>query len=420
MRPGRSGRSPQRGIGRRQFVVGAGLAALGGPAFLTACSDDSGGGGPAGPSPGATGGLQLASPSNPVTWPITPGNQPIADGLSPEQGATLQVYNWADYVEPAVIAAFETTYRCKVNISTFDDMDEALAKVSSGTTPFDVWMGVGYDVIARLVTGSLIRPLNHSYIPNISNVWPSFTNPWYDQNWQYSVPFTVYTSGLGWRTDMMKTDPYQLRVHWDTLWDTRYRGLTAVWDDSRSTIEMCLLKEGIADVNSGRAEDLDRAGSQLMRLSRTTQPALTIEMYLDFPAGKYAQCTIWSGDIVNAAAAADDPSVFRYWYGEDGGMVDNDLLLLPKSGANPVLGHLFLNHMLDSRVAMQNFGFMGYQPPQVSVNPDTMVEQGLVPENLSSVVIREGDFRFGAPALELSPEVKAAWQNTWLAFKGGA
>ena len=417
MPPGRSGGSPRRGIGRREFVVGAGLAALGGPALLTACTDDSGE--PAGATPTPTGSLRLASPSNPVTWPISPNNAPIADGLPPEQNATLQVYNWADYVDPAAIAAFEASYRCKVNVTTFDDMDEALSKVREGIVPFDVWMGVGYDLISRLVTGSLIRPLNHSYVPNITNVWPSFTNPWYDQNWQYTVPFTVYTSGLGWRTDMMKTDPFTLRVRWDTLWDARYRGLTAVWDDSRSTIEMCLLKEGITDVNTGRREYLDRAGQQLTQLGRTTQPAVTITMYEDFPAGKFAQCTIWSGDIVNAAAAADDPSVYRYWYGEEGGMVDNDLLVLTTSGANPVLGHLFLNHMLDSKVAMQNFGFMGYQPPQVSVNPDTMVEQGLIPENLASVVVREGDFRFGSPALELSPEAKADWQDTWLAFKAG-
>jgi spermidine/putrescine transport system substrate-binding protein len=397
-------------------VFGAGLAALGGQALLTGCSDDDDPG--AGDGGGAkAGGLRLASPANPVKWPIRPDNEPIADGLAPEANATLQVYNWADYVEPAVIKTFETKYRCKVNVTTFATMEEAQAKVRSGTIPFDVWMGAGYDLISRLVTDQIIRPLNHSYIPNVANVWPSFTNPWYDQGWQYTVPFTVYTSGLGWRTDLMKTDPFQLRNKWDTLWDPRYRGRTAVWDDSRSTIQMCLLKDGIADVNTGRKDFLDRAAAELARLDRTTKPAVTISMYQDFPVGKFAQCTIWSGDIVNAAGASDDPSVYRYWYEEEGGMVDNDLLLLTTTGKNPVLGHLFLNHMLDADVAMQNFGFMGYQPPQVSVIPDRMVEQGLIPENLASVVIREGDFRYGAPALELSPEAQAAWRNIWQAFK---
>jgi spermidine/putrescine transport system substrate-binding protein len=418
MPPGTSGSRPQRGASRRQFLVGTGLAALGGPAFLAACTRDAGGA--SGDNPAATESLKLASPANPVTWPIQPGNEPIADGLPPEQNATLQVYNWADYVEPAVISAFEAKYKCKVNITTFNDTNEALTKVRQGAVPFDVWMGTGYDLNARLITGSLIRPLNHSYIPNIANVWPSFTNPWYDQKWQYTVPFTVYTSGLGWRTDLMKSDPEALGVPWDTLWDPRYKGLTAVWDDYRSTIAMCLLKAGVTDVNTGRQADLDKAREQLTQLGRTTQPAVTITMYEAFPAGKFAQCSIWSGDIVNAAAAGEDPSVYRYWFGEDGkGMVDNDLLVLTTTGKNPVLGHLFLNHMLDAKVAMQNFGFMGYQPPQVSVNPDAMVEQGLIPQNLASVVVRESDFTSGYPSLELSPEVQTAWQDIWLAFKAG-
>src|SRR5689334_1570943 len=96
MRPVRSGPA-HRATSRRHFLVGAGLAALGGPAFLTACTRDPGG---TTGNPAATGSLQLASPAHPVTWPIQPGNEPIADGLAPEKNATLQVYNYADYVEP--------------------------------------------------------------------------------------------------------------------------------------------------------------------------------------------------------------------------------------------------------------------------------------------------------------------------------
>ena len=47
--------------------------------------------------------------------------------------------------------------------------------------------------------------------------------------------------------------------------------------------------------------DLDKAAAALTELGRTTQPSVTITMYEDFPAGKFAQCSIWSGDIVNAA-----------------------------------------------------------------------------------------------------------------------
>ena len=33
-----------------------------------------------------------------MTWPITADNPPIASGLQPESGATLQIYNWDQYL----------------------------------------------------------------------------------------------------------------------------------------------------------------------------------------------------------------------------------------------------------------------------------------------------------------------------------
>ena len=153
---------------------------------------------PAGPT------LTIAKPDSPVKWDIADDNKPIADGLAPEKGATLKIYNYADYLSPQAVKAFEDQYGCKVEISTFNDGDEAITKLRSGVD-FDIY-NANYTEISRLVTGGLLRPLNHSYIPNISNVWPTFTNPWYDQGWQYTVPYTIYTTGMGWRTDQVPAD----------------------------------------------------------------------------------------------------------------------------------------------------------------------------------------------------------------------
>src|SRR4051812_29618390 len=76
---------------RRQFITRSMLLAAGAPtigAFLEACSTSSSGG-----SGDRSTVLQLASPDNPVTWPIHADNKPIANGLSPEKGATLRLYN---------------------------------------------------------------------------------------------------------------------------------------------------------------------------------------------------------------------------------------------------------------------------------------------------------------------------------------
>ena len=151
----------------------------------------------------------LGSPQHPVLWPISKDNEPIASGLTPESNATLKIYNYPDYLDlPTAVTNFEkqyAQYNVTVEISTFNDINEALAKLRTGEVDFDLFVP-SYDSIGKLVYGNFLRPLNHSYIPNISQVWPQFTNPFYDQQWRYTVPYTIYTTGIGWRSDKVSED----------------------------------------------------------------------------------------------------------------------------------------------------------------------------------------------------------------------
>lgn len=411
--PARQGPGPNR----RQFLQRAALLAAGTPAlvaFLDACSK----GGQSSSAPT----LKIASPSNPVTWDIAGDNKPIADGLAPEKGATLQLYSYADYIAPDAIKSFEEKYATKVQVSTFNDTDEAITKIRGGNVDYDIYFP-SYDQISRLVNGGLVRPINHSYVPNIKNVWPFFSNPWYDQEWRFTVPYTVYTTGIGWRTDQVPADIGGLKNPYEALWDSAYKNKTAVIDDWHTAMAMVLLKLGITDVNTSSADDLKKLGDQLTDLVKATSPKVTVTMYSDLPAGQIGLSQMWSGDIVNAVNYLPEgtgPEILRYWFPSDGkGLVDNDLIVLLRGGKNPVLGHLFLNHMLETEVAKQNFQQIGYQPPQVSLNPDSLVADGLVPENLKSAIVRPEYFDVGYRLLELDTANDAAWHNVWRAFKAG-
>jgi spermidine/putrescine transport system substrate-binding protein len=365
--------------------------------------------------------MTLAAPDNPVTWPIPDDNKPIADGLAPEKGATLEIYNYADYLSPQAIKAFEDQYGIKIEVSTFNDGDEAITKLRSGVD-FDIY-NANYTEISRLVNGGLLRPLNHSYIPNIKNVWPGFTNPWYDQEWRYTVPYTIYTTGIGWRTDQVPADIGALKNPYDSFWDPTYKGKTAVLDDWHTAMAMVLLRQGITDVNTSSEADLKMVGEQLQALATATSPKVTITGYSELPAGQLGLAQMWSGDIINAQSYLPEgtgPEILRYWFPSDGkGMVDNDMLVTLRGGKNPVLAHLFINHMLDPEVAKENFSAIGYQPPQNSITPDSLVKEEFIPENLRTAIVKPEYFDAGYRLLELDPANDAAWHNVWQTFKAG-
>jgi spermidine/putrescine transport system substrate-binding protein len=421
--PSRPARPMRRGPTRRQLLQRAALLSVGAPSLavlLDACARSSGSGSP------PSGTLTLAAPSHPVTWPLSKDNAAIANGLTPERGATLRLYNYADYIGPDVIKAFEKKYAkydVKVTVSTFNDTDEAITKIRTGSVPYDIYFP-SYDQISRLVAARLIRPLNHSYITNIDNLWPAFQNPWYDQHWRYTVPYTVYTTGIGWRTDKVTSDVAALPNPYDTLWNSKYRGDTAVIDDWHTAMAMCLLRKGKTNINTSSAADLKLISQQLTELASATKPKVTITMYNDLPGGQLGQCQMWSGDVVNAQyylPKGTSVDVLRYWFPPDGkGMVDNDLMVVLAGGKNPVLAHLFIEYMLDTDVALQNFGYIGYQPPQRSLDTDALVSQGYVPKNLAPAVVKEEYFDVGYRLLELTVDNDAAWHRVWLGFKAGS
>ena len=148
------------GLTRRQLLRGAAAAAVGvGTAGVIAgcqntttpigfCEDGTGGGGGGGlasslvvPKPVGPGGLPLPRNDNSVEWAITEDNPPIEDGLKPE-GGTLQLFNYADYIDPGIVKRFKKQFDCNVKIGTYNSSDEAVAKLSSGQVDYDVLIGL--------------------------------------------------------------------------------------------------------------------------------------------------------------------------------------------------------------------------------------------------------------------------------------
>ena len=51
-------------------------------------------------------------------------------------------------------------------------------------------------------------------------LWPEYQDPWYDQGSQYTVPYVVYTTGIGYRADRV-SDPSEGYM---MLWNEEYAG----------------------------------------------------------------------------------------------------------------------------------------------------------------------------------------------------
>ena len=231
-----------------------------------------------------------------------------------------------------------------------------MQKIRTGSVPFDIYFP-SYDQISRLVAAEMVQPLNHSYLSNIENVWPTFKNPWYDLGWQFTVPYTVYSTGIGWSDRPGREDVDAARQPVRRPVGPAVLRQTAIIDDWHTAMAMVGLRAGITDVNTDDAQDLRTISDGLTAISEATKPKVTVSMYSDLPGGQLGVSQMWSGDIVNAQyylPKGQSVDVLRYWFPEDGkGLVDNDLMVVLKDGKCPVLAHLFLQHMLDEDNSLQ-------------------------------------------------------------------
>src|ERR1700761_4668721 len=142
----------ERLLSRRQVLQAGAGGALG--AMLAGCSST---------KPAVhTSSPPLPRKDKPVKWPVYTDNKPIASGLEPEKDATLQLYNWVAYINERVVKNFCKKYNCSAQVTTFNTMEEALAKLASGELKVDVFFPT-VSVLGQLVASKQIRPLNHSY-----------------------------------------------------------------------------------------------------------------------------------------------------------------------------------------------------------------------------------------------------------------
>jgi spermidine/putrescine transport system substrate-binding protein len=402
----------ENAISRRQLLgAGAGLA-LG--AMLAGCGSSSSG---STPLTGA-GGVPLPRQDNPVKWPIYSDNKAIASGLAPETGATLQLYNWVAYINESVIKNFCKAHNCSYSLTTFNTMEEAIAKLGSGQLKVDIFFPTVY-VLGQLIEAKMIRPLNHGYIPNLANTWSDYRSPFYDVGAQYTMPYSIYTTGMAWRKDKVNLAP-----SWNMPWEaTQYKGKVAVLDDYRETIGLALMRAGNYDLNTTNTAQIQAAGKSLQQLSAFTNVRIDNNDYTDVPDGKTWVHHAWSGDMATAAAylskgtSIDD---IGYWFpANKKGPVGNDLMVNLTSGSNPVLSHMFINYLLDTNNALENYSYYGYMSPLNGVTPQRLISEKLLPPQLTSTVVLPSYFRQGIFELELPPAANSVWESTWNSFSHG-
>ncbi len=271
------------------------------------------------------------------------------------EGNTLTVYNWGDYIDPDLLDEFYEQTGIKVIYQTFDSNEAMLTKVSRGGASFDIAVPSDYTV-SKMIEQNLIVPIDHSKLPNLVHIDPSFMGLPYDPENTYSVPYYWGTIGIVYNSKMIGGKKI---TSWNDLWDPELRNQILLVDSAREVMGMALNSLGYS-LNDADLGHLEEAKNRLGELMPNVKAIVGDEIKLLVANGDAAIGVIWAGD---ASIAIDDNPDLDYVLPPEGTNLWVDSMVIPASATNIDGAHQFINFLLDPEVAARNTEYIGYSTP---------------------------------------------------------
>jgi spermidine/putrescine transport system substrate-binding protein len=280
---------------------------------------------------------------------------PVLGRSSFAQSNQVNVYNWDTYIGETTLEDFTEATGINVRYDLFASNDELFAKLREGNPGYDV-IFPSNDYVERMIAADMLLPLDHALIPNLKNIDPLFTDPVYDPGRKYSAPYFWGTVGVGYR--LSKADPSS----WGDLFESdEYAGRMA-WLNSLDTIQVAMkyLGYSINSVDPGQiteaTELLIRAKPNVKAIAPDTGQDLLI-------AGEVDVAIEYNGDILQVMAEDDD---LGYVVPEEGSLLWEDDMCIPKGAPNAENANKFINFILDGEVHGAIAEFVQYASPNAA------------------------------------------------------
>jgi spermidine/putrescine transport system substrate-binding protein len=260
--------------------------------------------------------------------------------LSGEIEDELVIYNWAAYLNPKSVKAFEEEFGVKVRATDFyESNEEMIAKLRGGAGGYDLVAPTG-GYIESMAEEGLLMPLDLSRIPNLANLDPRFLGFPYDPENRYHVPKDWGTTGIGYLQKFVDEDV----TTWAQFFDLgeKYSGRYTVLDSQYELIGAGLKRLGYS-YNSANEAEVDEA-LQVLIPFKPHISSITSSQYRQMMSRAETYLALgWNGDFFYVIE--DQPSV-KYVIPEEGTEYWIDSWAIPAEAPHPVAAHEFINWIL--------------------------------------------------------------------------
>jgi spermidine/putrescine transport system substrate-binding protein len=269
----------------------------------------------------------------------------IALGLAlalsaPAAAADLVISNWDGYMAPDAMAAFKTATGVAGEVVVHATNEEIMGKlVASG--------GKGYDVVfvsspfAEVLNKlGLIEAIDHAKIPNLANLYPEAAKLPHDVGNNFSVPYTWGTTGLCYRSDLVKAEP----ASWNDLLapSDALKGKTTMLATDRWLLAAGQLAKGYS-VNETDPAKLAEVKDLLILAKKTLLAYDDTTFYSKLVSGEALMVQAWDGWC--NYGIAQKPEI-KYVIPKEGSDLWVDTMVVVEGSKNKDAAYKFLDYIL--------------------------------------------------------------------------
>ena len=294
----------------------------------------------------------------------------IAAAVAHGQQRVVNVYNWSDYIDPAVVADFSKETGIKVRYDTFDSNDTLETKLLAGKSGYDVVVPTAY-FLERQIKAGVFQKLDKSKLPNLANLWPEIEQRLakYDPGNQYAVIYMWGTIGIGYDVRKAraalgadaKIDSWDIVFRPENLVKFRDCGVHML-DTSDDMLPAALNYLGL-DPNSTADADLQKAAEVMTKVRPYVRKFHSQEYLNALASGEICLAVGFSGDVKQAAkraAQAKNGVDLAYVIPKEGAQLWFDNLAIPRDARDVAEAHEFINYLQRPEVAARNTNLLSY------------------------------------------------------------
>jgi len=295
---------------------------------------------------------------------------------------SIRIYNWADYIAPDTLSNFQAATGISTHSDVYDSNEMLDAKLMAGHSGYDIVVPSNHFMGHQIKAGAL-QKLDKSQLPNWQNLNPMLLKALQvnDPDNQYGFPYMWGTTGIGYNVEKVKAvlgdqvplDSWDLIFKPENLKKLSQCGV-AVLDNGPEMLPIALHYLGLPH-HSKNPEDYQKAEKLLMQMRSNVTYFHSSKYVSDLANGDICVAVGFSGDVLQAAAAAGDKVKIDYILPKEGAPIWFDMLAMPADAPNKPAAYALMNYLLEPKVIAPISDYLHYA--NGNVQADALVDPAL-------------------------------------------